>query len=137
MFGRIWARISRLARDGMLIAPDEVLKEIEDGLADDPVRVWAERHPIVFQEKDDDQGQVVTDIWTSLRMNDYGATKRNRADKWVVALAAVMVGKGHAITVIAGERDGPTRIPAICGTFGIECISLYEFIRREVPDGGE
>lgn len=54
--------------------------------------------------------------------------ERERADSLIVAHARTVSG----ITVVTDERaSGLQGIPAACRRYGVECIDLEEFLRRE------
>lgn len=55
----------------------------------------------------------------------------NNADAWLVAYAIA-----YNFTVVTFEKYEPSgkkniKIPVVCREFGVECINLYEFMRRQ------
>jgi hypothetical protein len=128
VFGSVWANIADLADSGTLVAPEEVLLELERG--GDDIRDWAKRHQCMFLPADEQVQDAVACIvnrWRSFLPDhsDDGVW----ADPYVIALASV---KGA--TVVTGEkRVGPNakrpRIPNICSDLGVSCTDLLGLLR--------
>lgn len=96
------ARLERLIAEGCLVTADEFR---EPGLAGslDEVR---RAHPRMSRRR----------------------KQRNRADAWIVAYA-LFVPNTTVVTEESPRRNA--NIPAACRAYGIECIDLDEFLRRE------
>jgi hypothetical protein len=130
VFKKAWDFLAELATEGRLIAPHEVLREIEKG--DDELVVWARAHPAIFVPVDDDQGALVAllgeEVEGLIKDDD---TERN-ADPWVVALAEAKRRAGVSVLVVANEnRKTATKIPRLCDRFGLDCVKYVELFRRE------
>jgi hypothetical protein len=127
-FPSLWQRIERLAQQGILIAPNEVLLELERG--GDEIYEWARDQGSLFVEPDGEVQEKVTEIvdrWPAFVPDD--SHDGVWADPYVVALAGV-----RSATVVTGEAIAPPgarrpKIPNICQALGIPCSSLVGLLR--------
>lgn len=141
VFKSLWLRMEKLADCGRLVAPREVLKELEQ--KDDYLRTWARRNSALFRELDAIQMGIVARI-----MRDFlGLVDHNKqipdADPFVIALAFARTETRngddlfttHRNVVVTSERlsrpDERPRIPNVCREMGIESIDLVEMFRME------
>jgi hypothetical protein len=126
----LWEKLEGLVASGKVIAPDEVLRELERG--SDSLLKWARRHKAMFRGPDRATETILAEI-----VNRFPAFLPERAvdgiwaDPHVIALA-----KEQSATVVTAEKIAPfnaksPKIPNVCQAFGIECIGLLELIRRE------
>jgi len=129
IFPGLWRQLEGLIERGDLIAPEEVLVELER--KDDEVHGWARNHARMFLPIAEAIQIAVAEVLR--RFERLVNTQRNRslADPWVIALAQVEGGA----TVVTGEHpsgslDRP-RIPDVCGKLGLPCISLLQLIRTQ------
>lgn len=96
------ARLARLAAEGCLVTADEFREPVLESSLQEVRRAY----PRMSRQR----------------------KRRNRADAWIVAYARAERG-----TIVVTE-ESPRRnanIPAACRAYGIECINLDEFLRRE------
>jgi hypothetical protein len=121
--------LDKLLWSGKLIAPDEVLFELEkkegDGLF-----AWAkEREEVLFHPLDQPlQGALRAVLASHARL--LGELKgRNQADPFVVALAKL---RGLRVVTQEAMGNGTTRIriPDVCKALEIPCIDLVELIKE-------
>lgn len=130
-FPRLWMDLSELANKGDLIAPDEVLLELERG--GDDLHDWAEEQSSgLFLSLDEPVQQVVAEIvnrWPTFipRESRDGVW----ADPYVVGLA-----KTRGATVVTGEvAVGPgakrLKIPNVCAALAVPHTTLLGLIRNE------
>jgi len=129
-FARLWRNIEALIDADLLIAPDEVLAEIEQG-TDDLVD-WAHQHRRMFQTP----GPYVVDEVTRLvtvHGESFAGVSRDgpHADPWVVALAIHETTLTQTGIVVCDERRSPGRIPSICEAEGIPCVDHTQWFDRE------
>lgn len=124
----LWDQLERLADAGVIICPDEVLREISR--KDDALHKWAKKRPRLFHPLDDPTQLAVTEVLTVFpKLVD---TRRNRsvADPFVIAM-----GRVRSATVVTGEKAVGTaerpRIPNVCGHFNVRCINMLDFIREQ------
>jgi hypothetical protein len=130
MFAPIWAKLGELAAKGSLISPREAFRELTKG--DDAAADWAVIHERVFIDADEEQADIVSEIWNripGLDREKFGPF----ADPWCVALAVVRSSRtGRAVYVVTDESKTTSgRIPAICRAFNVPCLSLIDFLRIE------
>jgi len=135
IFPKLWENIEKLCKEGRLIAPVEVKKEIEQG--DDDLKRWIRSKNIkkIFMKPDNSQVELVKEI-----LKQYGFLAKPEksgpnADPWLIALA---ISKAKAnlfsnkyIVVTEESKTRTDRIPAVCRNYNIECINLIELFRRE------
>lgn len=128
VFPGVWDDIEGLIDQGLLIAPSEVFNELK-GVDDDILR-WARRFKKMFIASDENQLREVTDILVKFpRLIDPNKTTPE-ADPFLIALA-----KSTRWAVVTSEkpRADPSarpKIPDVCKSYGIGCISLVEFFRE-------
>jgi hypothetical protein len=127
VFRTLWTKdLENLISQGILIAPEEVLNELEK--RDDELLEWAKNHRKMFKDLNREQQQQLRIILG--KFQDFVDTKKNiDADPIVVALA-----KSKDWTVITSEstkKGGRPRIPYVCKDFDVKCITLVEFFREQ------
>jgi hypothetical protein len=128
VFPTIWDQMNRAARDGTLLASDEVLRELER--KDDGAHVWMKDRTEMLVALDPEVERHVREIMTRYpRLVD---TRKGRSggDPFVIAVARV-----RNLTVITAENatgklDSP-RIPDVCADLGIRSIRMLEFFREQ------
>lgn len=130
IFPSLWEDLKKLISQGNLIAPKQVLKELEKyGDRDDPLLKWAKRNKGMFVDLTEKaQLQSVKEILERFP-NLVDSNKEEEADPFVVALAKV-----EGYSVIASEKIGSIdrpKIPDVCNHYGIKCLSLQEFFREQ------
>ncbi len=127
IFAGLWRNLERLASGGNLIAPHEVLKELEQ--KEDELLVWAMRNRKMFIDLDSEQQQLVRGILRKYpTLLDPGKSIPD-ADPFVVALGR----KGY--TVVTQEKargpGGPMKIPDVCAKESVKCVTLHQMFREE------
>ncbi len=132
----VWKNISELIQNDRLIAPREVLKEIQD--YDDTLAKWAKKQKKLFKAPTARQIQVVQEI-----LKDYPAlidvNAKHSADPWVIALAIELSAQSQQTLfkikriVVTEEklRGNKVKIPFVCGQKSVECIDIVEMFRTE------
>lgn len=129
-FPSLWRELEALVAAQQLIAPDEVLSELER--RDDEVCEWARQNAQMFVEPDgpvQDGVRDIVDRWdTFVPAESYDGVW---ADPYVIALAQT-----RAATVVTGEVLVPPnarrpRIPNICQALGVPWMALLGMIRAE------
>jgi hypothetical protein len=128
VFASVWTSLESLIARGTLIAPEEVLLELERG--GDDVYDWAKAHNSMFVQPDAAVQAQVESI-----VNGYRSFLPNEshdgvwADPYVLGLAMV-----RGATVVTGEKPaGPNakrpKIPNICINLGIPYTDLLGILR--------
>jgi len=133
IFPTLWRNIEGLCREGRIIAPIEVKKEIEEG--DDELIRWLNRKDIrkIFIEPNETQMKIVADILKNYSFLAKPEKPGPNADPWLIALAIEQNNLlfNKCIVVTEESKEKPNRIPAVCRNYNIECIRLIELFRRE------
>ncbi|MBM4047354.1 MAG: DUF4411 family protein [Planctomycetes bacterium] len=123
-----------MVKEDRLIAPHEVLKEIEK--KDDVLLQWARKHKRMFKGLDQKQLQTVMDILHKFpRLVDPGKVIPD-ADPFVVALAKEMNRQGSLFgkcIVVTQEKlsSGKPKIPNVCQHYGIEYTPVIDVLKKE------
>lgn len=125
VFRSFWLRFEEAIRNGIIIAPDEVLLEV--ARKDDALHAWCKSHPEMFAPLAIEVQQAALVVTAEIPTLVDLKKGRGQADPFVVALA-----RTRNDTVVTEENSKPTapRIPDACRHFGIRCIKLLEFIRE-------
>lgn len=137
VFPGLWNQLGRLVRSGRLIAPFEVLKELEK--KDDVLLRWARRHRRMFKKLDAAQIEKVKEIARAFPALFDPEKETPDADPFVVALAMVqneskkddLFPQQYIVVTQESAEAGRRRIPAACRHYGLECIAVLELFRRE------
>jgi len=139
VFPGVWRNVEKLINDGLLVAPKEVLREIENG--DDEVKAWAKKQKKLFKELNEHQINIVKDI-----LKKYPALAKSNsltpvADPFVIALAVEMEKdpqrtltetiRKRIIVTEESLSGNKIKIPFVSDKYGIECIFLVEMFKRE------
>lgn len=134
VFGALWREVGELIDRGRLIAPREVLRELQTG--DDEMHEWAKKHKRMFVDLDREQMALVTEIQAAFpRWVDHEA-ETPVADPFLIALARrqTILNSGIPRIVVSHENPGgpgATKIPNVCEHYGIEHIQLVDLFIRE------
>ena len=134
IFGALWTEIEKLIEQGRLIAPREVLRELQKG--DDDMYKWARKHQTMFVDLDQDQQALLTEILAAFPKWVDVETDRPVADPIVIALArqGTLANGGAKRAVVSHELPGgkgATRIPNVCQQYGVQHIQLVEMFEME------
>jgi len=136
-FPTLWRNLGDLVTGGRLIAPPQVLEELERG--DDVLTAWARAHRTMFRRSSQELFDKAKDVVA--RFPDL--VDRNKehedADPYVVALAALeSEGQQSLLTpatcvVLTQEhrRIGKSRIPHAAAGLGLDCIGPTQLLANE------
>jgi len=142
VFPGLWQCLSGLAEDCRLVAPREVLKELEIGGEDDMCR-WAKNHESMFRDLDAEQAEIAKQIVNDPKFKGlFDIDKETpEADPFVIALAVIEQRRIRLIqecwVVVADEgsrRPGKKpRIPDVCtdDRYQVECIRVLGMFEQE------
>jgi len=136
VFPSIWKNLEILASNNRLMAPREVLNEINQN--DDQLNEWAKKQKRMFKEPTSRQIYYVKGIlkkYPSLIDVD----RKYEADPWVIALALEMATDPQKTlvtikrVVVSEEklRGNKVKIPLICEEHSIEAIDIITLFRIE------
>ena len=138
IFPGIWERLAELATSGRLIAPREVLRELEKG--DDELLPWAREHSMMFQDPDEQHLATVQSILEQFPDFVDPDKETPEADPFVVARAIVGRGSGSLLpqnwVVVAEENRRRTpehrpRIPDVCDHYEAPFMKMFDVMRTE------
>ena len=132
----LWGHIEKLIDEGRIIASKEVYDELERN-ASDELLAWLKTKKDMFVF---DKEQVSK---TELLINDFYATYKrgykpeigDAADPFVVAAAmshkaVVFTQESTQGSHIPSDVNSP-KIPTVCIHYGVECVNIQAFIKRE------
>ena len=130
IFPSLWQDFDKLMQQRIVIAPREVLRELEK-IADE-LWQWAKARKKMFRKLDREQIQFAQDIMA--RFPDLVDPEKETpdADPFVVSLA-----RSESGAVITEERrTGPSpggrpKIPNVCDAFGVRRLTLTDFFREQ------
>lgn len=120
----VWEHIEGLVARQQLISCQDVYQELRDDLNDD-FRRWIRVNKHIFTEVDDDQVACVQKIFDKYQPLALGP--KDTADPFIIALAMSRGG----IVISSEKKTGLTQIPNICKEFGVRCVNIMGFCRRE------
>lgn len=124
-----WDRMDKAMKNGRIISPEEVLREV--GKRSDDLRAWLHARRDCFADIDDELQDAVAEVLAAtplLAKNRKGASS---ADAWVIALARL---RGAAVVSEESEANHSAkrpRIPGVCRGIGVACVPLLDFMRAE------
>jgi Domain of unknown function (DUF4411) len=128
VFPGMWQQMDRAAKNGTLLASDEVLRELEK--KDDGAHEWVKTRPEMLVKLDMEIEVHVSDIMRRYpRLVD---TKKGRSvgDPFVIAVA-----QARKLTVITGEnatgKVEVPRTPDVCADLGIRWVRIIDFFREQ------
>lgn len=128
IFPSFWLKIEELVDSGQIIAPDEVLIELEK--KEDDLYQWAKQRKQMFLPLDEDIQIAVGEILNQFPRLVDTRKERSQADPFVIAVAMC-----HKRILITGEKSSGTlekpRIPNVCDHFGVGYIRIVQLIRQE------
>jgi hypothetical protein len=135
-FQRVWHRVERLIDLDRLIAPREVLNELQQ--RDDALLRWAKTKRKMFKPMDSEQAKAVSRILSQCPALIDPMKETPQADPFIIALAEVgattgsgLLFKFQHLVVTQEGRNNPNKIPQVCKRSGIECLNLLGMFERE------
>lgn len=135
-FETIWELLEQLVSEGRLIAPDEVLLELE-GATHEPA-IWARSHPEIFQPVTQRTVSLVREIERDVPKLIDDRKEAADADAFIVALARSIneappnLFENELCIVVTLEKPGKgQKIPDACAHYDIEWIDWFGLLDRE------
>ncbi|MGI8424077.1 MAG: DUF4411 family protein [Chloroflexota bacterium] len=128
-----WTLLYYLAGHDLAQSPVAVLHELRE--TRDQLLAWVEeRHASFFLLPDEAVYQSFAEVG-ELVTADYEPPHSNRfldvADPWLIAQALAHGGAVVTLESKAGKGDPRVKIPNVCEALSVECISVYDMLRRE------
>jgi hypothetical protein len=131
----LWDFLEAMIANGQLIAPREVLRELEKG--DDDIYKWAKGQTSAFVDLSPELGAVLAEIVAGVPGLANQMTLRTSpyADPVLVALALLNIRSGKTDCVVVTQEKtsatGALKIPNICLKYQIKSIPLLDMVRLE------
>lgn len=132
----LWLHIEELVKEGKIIASREVYYELEKHATEDLLE-WLKKHKdmFVFNRAQVEKAELLINDFYSKYKRGYKPDIGDGADPFVVATAMVNDAVVFTQETIQAPHDPSTvntpRIPTVCSHYGVECVSITEFIDRE------
>lgn len=131
-FPTLWDRFDELVDNGRIVSTREVLRECTDGPVES-LRLWAADHVDFFPIPVASEGAFVARIYTVPHFQQNIEQRKllkggRNADPFVIAKAAC---DGRCVVTMEERKPNSAKIPNICDHFGVNCVSLEEFMERE------
>ena len=127
-FEGVWRTIETLAEQSRLFSIELVLDELS--AVDNEISQWANHHSDLFLSLDEEIQQQARTILASYQKLVDLKKKKSTADPFLIAAAIV-----KEAVVVTEERPsgGPPalKIPDVCKALKVECIPLWEVLKRE------
>lgn len=127
-FPNFWDNLDTTAQQGRILVPEEVYKELE--AKQDELLEWVQdRAEWLLAPTTKAVMLKVRDVLSQHPGLTKPSTGRDKADPFVIATAWQL-----GSTVVTEERGGTApkpKIPSVCASLGIECLSVVDVIRRE------
>jgi hypothetical protein len=133
VFGPQWQFLERQMKEGLIIGPRQVDKELEAWEERiDSMRAWRREHAYLFRDIESD---AQLDIAKRI-VNAYPAYARNQ--NYLGDLELICLAGARELTVLSMEHQRSTqpsrtlpKIPDVCAKFRIDCVSFPGYLRRE------
>jgi hypothetical protein len=123
-----WMQIEESIDDGVLVASEEVLIELEK--KHDKVYKWACQRKHMFVPTDEKIQEAAKSILRNHKKLIDARKNRSGADPFVIALAVV-----KRLTVVTAENPSVNpekpKIPNVCEALGIRWLNMVELFREE------
>ena len=127
VFEPLWDTISEMISDGTLISSTEV----RDELKDDDLVDWSKRNDLLFLPLTEDvqkrAAEILREFPTLIKMKSTG---NSNADPFLIATADLQGAAVVSDERLGDESTGDFHIPNVCRRYGIECITLNDFLDR-------
>lgn len=132
IFSSLWRLFNQLVVDERITSTREARRELED-YGDQELQSWLKTIKELFPTPTAAEAQFVAEIFTVAHFQQNIEEKKllkggKNADPFVIARAKVL---GATVVTLERERPNSAKIPNICKHFGVACVSLEEFMRRE------
>jgi len=130
-FVTLWENFGVLIEDGSIVSTREVFREIE-GQEDDLLE-WSKAHKQIFTTPTAAEGAFVGQIYAVAHFQANIEQQKmlkggKNADPFVIAKAAV---DGLHVVTLEKLKPNAAKVPNICAHFGVQCLSLEEFMQKE------
>ena len=129
IFPNLWGNIEELISEKRILAPKEVLDEIEHG--HDELKEWCKKHRKMFQDADTSQVKKIIKDHPTL-VDAYA--RHESADPYVIALAVSCMNdiSGWVPIIVTDENvNRKSGIPYVARNKGVQSCKLTEMFQKE------
>jgi phenylpropionate dioxygenase-like ring-hydroxylating dioxygenase large terminal subunit len=123
-----WTKLDNAIASGVVIAPDEVLRETKK--RSDGLHGWLRERKQCFVDIDDELEEAVSELLANRPLMAQNRKGASSADAWVVALARIRRARVVSEESLTDSEKRP-KIPGVCKALEIECGTLLQFMRTE------
>ena len=132
-FPTVWSLLREGASAGIVIAPREVLYELERSRSLDDLVAWAKSSRQMFAGDSLELVEAVMSVEAAFPNLIDPCKSPYDADPWVIALAELREAKVVTAEVDTGCREGGmgkprARIPDVCRVRGVELATVSDFL---------
>lgn len=136
VFKTLWNNLSKLAVKERIIAPKQVIEEINRFAKEDYLKTWAAEHKKMFKEPGPAHILKVKEILARFPNLIDAASEFEQADPYVIALALCKDPQAKLfenVRIVVTEENFTKidKIPYVCKKLGVDCINTLEFFRQE------
>jgi hypothetical protein len=127
IFGRLWEYFNEMCARQQVIAPREVLREIQRG--DDELIPWADGNTEMFLEPCDAEAGIIQQLLPRYPADiQRKYSTRPWADPMVIACAS-----HYRLPIIQQETNDANqyKIPPMAKPFGVKCLTLVNFFDEQ------
>lgn len=123
----LWEKdLPKLLLSGRVVCPLAVYEELAAGK--DDLYKWVKDYKVIFvPETEDIQEKLILTVTKFPGCISKKGTK-DAADPWVVATA---LATNSAVVTYESNKKHAFRIPNMCESLGIQCITLHDVIKQE------
>jgi len=137
IFPSVWSKLSEMGKQGLIIAPMEVRKEL--AVKDDDLADWTKNNHQIFKRLNIAQIEKVLEIQSTFPALIDPDKETPTADPFVIALALIsdpqktIDGTIRQRQVVTQEKLNRNRIkiPFVCNNYGVQWCHVQEMFRRE------
>lgn len=132
-FPSFWKKLNEYTLEGKIISVREVYNELSNQLVKKHLNEWVKKNKRIFLSPSPEEMAFVGEIF-KVEHFQYLVTQKQRlkgtpvADPFVIASAKINLG-----CVVTEEESKPNsaKIPNVCDHFGIKCMNLESFMKKE------
>lgn len=133
-FPSIWKKLDKLVLEKKLWSVREARKELENYCPSPYVEEWVTARRDIFKKPStEEEFRIISEIFRRPHFREL-VKRQNLLKGWPVADPFVVASaKVHNASVVTQEeyiKNAP-RIPTVCVEFGINCINMEQFLKKE------
>lgn len=129
VFPSLWDTIESMIEEGRWVAPEQVLTELKKG--HDNLYSWANQRRNMFIPLLPDVQRCLNELTVDFPGIVNPDELDDDADPFLVAVARTFSPPGVVITHERRSNPLKPRIPDVCKHYGIQCIGILDFFRKQ------